>query len=151
MDTRYLTVSHRCSVQRFFLFNKNFPMLQVVASGARHSPNRQSKIPIIQGELAPTKNIKADGSIEINTKLPMILITAHMETFGLVNVSSQSHLRGQWFFIPPMFLYFCSINYQAWMYPCSCHSFRRSVKSTVVQQRLQNIVLCSCYPNLAHY
>lgn len=56
-------------------------------SGASHVANKQSKIPIIQGELAPLKNIKADGNVEINTKLPLILITAHMETFGLVNVS----------------------------------------------------------------
>lgn len=58
---------------------------QVVVSGASHVANKQSKIPIIQGELAPTKNVKADGNVEINTKLPLIIITAHLETFGLVN------------------------------------------------------------------
>lgn len=62
-------------------------ILQVVVSGASHVANKQSKIPIIQGELAPTKNVKADGNVEINTKLPLIIITAHLETFGLVNVS----------------------------------------------------------------
>lgn len=71
-------------IKRFYT---ELSSLQVVVSGASHAASKQSKIPIIQGELAPTKNVKADGNIEINTKLPLILITAHMETFGLVNVS----------------------------------------------------------------
>lgn len=57
---------------------------QVVVSGASHSANKQSKIPIIQGELAPTKNLKA-AEIEVNNKLPLIIITSHLNTFGLYN------------------------------------------------------------------
>uniref|UniRef100_A0A1L8E295 Nicalin n=1 Tax=Nyssomyia neivai TaxID=330878 RepID=A0A1L8E295_9DIPT len=64
---------------------------QTVVSGASHAPNKQSKIPIIQGELAPTAGMhKAAGdanrnTIEINPKLPLIIITAHLDTFGLLN------------------------------------------------------------------
>ncbi|XP_055852023.1 BOS complex subunit NCLN isoform X1 [Episyrphus balteatus] len=57
---------------------------QIVVSGASHAASKQSKIPIIQGELAPTKNMKA-AEIEVNTKLPLIIITSHLNTFGLYN------------------------------------------------------------------
>ncbi|XP_055904279.1 BOS complex subunit ncln [Eupeodes corollae] len=57
---------------------------QIVVSGASHAANKQSKIPIIQGELAPTKNIKS-AEIEVNTKLPLIIVTSHLNTFGLYN------------------------------------------------------------------
>lgn len=61
-------------------------------TGANHVANKQSKIPIIQGELAPLKNLKnvdVNGNInvEANSKLPLIIITAHMDTFGLIHVS----------------------------------------------------------------
>ncbi|KAJ6636116.1 Nicalin-1 [Pseudolycoriella hygida] len=57
---------------------------QIVVSGASHSVNKQSKIPIIQGELAPVKNMK-EGSVEKNTKLPLLIVTAHFDNFGLIN------------------------------------------------------------------
>lgn len=58
---------------------------QIVVSGTSHNPNKQSKIPIIQGELTPTKHTSkaADGE----SKLPLIILTAHLDTFGLVNGS----------------------------------------------------------------
>ncbi|XP_059608640.1 BOS complex subunit NCLN [Phlebotomus argentipes] len=65
---------------------------QIVVSGASHTANKQSKIPIIQGELAPAAAMhKAPGdstrgnTVEINPKLPLIIITAHLDTFGLLN------------------------------------------------------------------
>lgn len=64
---------------------------QIVVSGASHSADKQSKIPIIQGELAPaTAMHKAPGdasrnTVEINPKLPLIIVTAHLDTFGLLN------------------------------------------------------------------
>lgn len=57
---------------------------QVVISGANHNPNKQSKIPIIQGELAPFKNTKV-GDVDVNSKLPLIILVAHLNTFGLYN------------------------------------------------------------------
>lgn len=57
-------------------------------SGAHHSPNKQSKIPIVQGELFPilqAKGPSSDASLA-NSKLPMIIITAHIDNFGLLNV-----------------------------------------------------------------
>lgn len=64
---------------------------QIVVSGATHAANKQSKLPIIHGELAPVRNLKNGGdaiaNTEINNKLPLIIVTAHMDTFGLVNVS----------------------------------------------------------------
>ena len=62
---------------------------QVSVSGSSHSINKQSKIPIIQGELAPMKAtnpklIKLND--ENSNKLPVIVLTAHLDTFGLYNV-----------------------------------------------------------------
>ncbi|KAL1403352.1 hypothetical protein pipiens_005701 [Culex pipiens pipiens] len=56
---------------------------QIVVSGTSHNPNKQSKIPIIQGELTPSGagKLKTDG----DGKLPLIILTAHLDTFGLVN------------------------------------------------------------------
>lgn len=63
---------------------------QVFVSGATHAANKQSKIPIIQGELAPIKNYKNASDISGNTeainKLPLIIISAHINTFGLIDV-----------------------------------------------------------------
>lgn len=53
---------------------------QIVVSGTSHNANKQSKIPIIQGELTPSNKHK-DG----DSKLPLIILTAHLDTFGLVN------------------------------------------------------------------
>ncbi|XP_050089617.1 nicalin-1 [Anopheles aquasalis] len=60
---------------------------QIAISGASHALNKQSKIPIIQGELAPSKPGK---SIDADSKLPLIIVTAHLDTFGLTN-SRQSN------------------------------------------------------------
>lgn len=66
---------------------------QAVISGSTHTPNKQSKIPIIQGELAPMKaggghnsNNKDQNSVDSSNKIPLIILTAHLDTFGLVNV-----------------------------------------------------------------
>ena len=59
---------------------------QIVVSGASHSPNKQSKIPIIQGDLAPVKQ-HGKATTDSDSKLPLIILTAHLETFGLINVS----------------------------------------------------------------
>lgn len=56
---------------------------QIVVSGASHALNKQSKIPIIQGELTPTKHAPKTGDGE--SKLPLIILTAHLDTFGMVN------------------------------------------------------------------
>ncbi|XP_052865227.1 nicalin-1 [Anopheles cruzii] len=55
---------------------------QIAVSGASHAINKQSKIPIIQGELAPNKPGK---SHDADGKLPLIIVTAHFDTFGLTN------------------------------------------------------------------
>lgn len=66
---------------------------QLVISGAHHSANKQSKIPIIQGELFPILKVPANAGqanpqeTAPNTKLPLIILTAHLDTFGLINVS----------------------------------------------------------------
>lgn len=56
-------------------------------SGAYHTHNKQSKIPIVQGELFPilkAKTANAD-TLSANSQLPLIVITAHINTFGLTN------------------------------------------------------------------
>lgn len=69
---------------------------QVSVSGTHHAANKQSKIPIVQGELFPVLKLKsANGAIgggtgtgtDINSinKLPLIVVTAHLDNFGLVN------------------------------------------------------------------
>lgn len=59
---------------------------QITVTGASHANNKNSKIPIIQGELAPTKVPKyADGSADPNYKLPLVIITANLNTFGIYN------------------------------------------------------------------
>lgn len=60
---------------------------QIVVTGATHVANKQSKLPIIHGELAPLRSSKnGDANTEINNKLPLIIVTAHMDTFGLIHV-----------------------------------------------------------------
>lgn len=67
---------------------------QITVTGAVHTANKQSRIPIIQGELAPLKLSNANGKageaggVELNSKLPLIIVTAHLDTFGLTSVSS---------------------------------------------------------------
>lgn len=58
---------------------------QVVVSGASHAANKQSKINIIQGELAPASlRLKTEDSAA-SGKLPTIIITAQLQTLGLIN------------------------------------------------------------------
>lgn len=54
---------------------------QISVSGASHAANKQSKIPIIQGELVKPVSKASDA----DAKLPLILIVAHLDTFGLIN------------------------------------------------------------------
>lgn len=63
---------------------------QVTVTGAHHNPNKQSKIPIIQGELVPALNKKNAGSATTPdardySKLPLIIVAAHLDNFGIVN------------------------------------------------------------------
>lgn len=66
---------------------------QITVTGAVHTANKQSRILIIQGELAPLKLSNANGKAgeaggaELNSKLPLIIVTAHLDTFGLTSVS----------------------------------------------------------------
>lgn len=53
-------------------------------SGTYHTPNKQSKIPIVQGELFPILKAKT-ANADASTQLPLIVITAHIDTFGLTN------------------------------------------------------------------
>lgn len=59
---------------------------QIIVTGATHGNNKNSKIPIIQGELAPNKVTKfADGASDSNNKLPLLVIVANLNTFALYN------------------------------------------------------------------
>lgn len=58
---------------------------QVVVSGASHAPKKDPKIPVIQGELIPFKQT-TKASEEGQQKLPVIIITAQLKTFGITNV-----------------------------------------------------------------
>lgn len=63
---------------------------QITVSGATHVASKVSKIPIIQGELVPFKqSSKTEQSQQqqiSSSKLPLIIITSHLKTFGLTNV-----------------------------------------------------------------
>ena len=56
---------------------------QVSVTGPSHAAKKDSKIPIIQGELIPFKPVKTseDGP----SKLPVIIITTQLKTFGITN------------------------------------------------------------------
>lgn len=56
---------------------------QIIVTGASHANNKNSKISIVQGELAPTKINKANE--DLNSKLPLIIVASHLNTFGLYN------------------------------------------------------------------
>lgn len=58
---------------------------QVATTGVSHNPNKQSKIPIIQGELFPVVKAKSPSDAAANAKLPLIIVTAHLDTFGIVS------------------------------------------------------------------
>lgn len=57
---------------------------QIVVSGS-HSARKDSKIPIIQGELIPFKSSSSDG---VQTKLPVIIISAQIKPFGVSSGST---------------------------------------------------------------
>lgn len=63
---------------------------QIVVSGASHAPKKDSKIPVIQGELIPFKQVTKteDGQ---PAKLPVIVITAHLKTFGVTNIQPPNY------------------------------------------------------------
>uniref|UniRef100_U5EYI1 Nicalin n=1 Tax=Corethrella appendiculata TaxID=1370023 RepID=U5EYI1_9DIPT len=61
---------------------------QVVVTGATHTPNKQTKIPIIQGELISNKiqqQQHTKSSQDGDSKTSLIILTAHLDTFGLLN------------------------------------------------------------------
>ncbi|XP_075166298.1 BOS complex subunit NCLN isoform X2 [Haematobia irritans] len=57
---------------------------QIIVTGASHANNKNSKISVVQGELAPTKLSKANEE-HVNSKLPLIIVAGHLNTFGLYN------------------------------------------------------------------
>lgn len=60
---------------------------QVIVSGASHLASKTSRIPIIQGELSATTKLlkQVENGGESNSKLPLIIIASHLNTFGLYN------------------------------------------------------------------
>lgn len=64
--------------------------VNVVVSGASHSPKKESKIPIIQGELIPFKQTakSEDGQ---QSKLPVIIITTQLKTFGITHIQPPNY------------------------------------------------------------
>jgi hypothetical protein len=57
---------------------------QVVVTGS-HSAKKDSRIPIIQGELIPFKqSVQAEGQQQ-QTKLPVIVISTQLKPFGIIN------------------------------------------------------------------
>lgn len=61
-------------------------IVKVHVSGTHHSPNKQSKIPIVQGELYPMLQAKHPAGESATSKLPTIIITTHIDNFGLIDV-----------------------------------------------------------------
>jgi hypothetical protein len=63
---------------------------QIVVTGASHAPKKDSKIPVIQGELVPFKQVTKteDGQ---PSKLPVIVITTHLKTFGVTNIQPPNY------------------------------------------------------------
>lgn len=74
---------------------------QIVVTGAVHTPNKQSRIPILQGELSPVRPVPTSGGEQPSSaaaaasssggKLPLIVVTAHLDTFGLTSVSPRTY------------------------------------------------------------
>ncbi|KAM7341297.1 BOS complex subunit NCLN [Cochliomyia hominivorax] len=59
---------------------------QTVVTEASHESNKNTKIPIIQGELSPTKLTKfTNATAEPIIKLQTIIVAAHLNTFGIYN------------------------------------------------------------------
>jgi hypothetical protein len=54
---------------------------QIMVAGASNSPRKDSKIPVIQGELLPFKSTSEAQP----TKLPAIIVTTQLKTFGITN------------------------------------------------------------------
>lgn len=62
----------------------------VTVDGQNSAANKNSKIPVIQGEFVPNQFVSKhiDNSGDGNS-LPLILITASLKTFGIINVSAK--------------------------------------------------------------
>ncbi|XP_073846118.1 BOS complex subunit NCLN isoform X2 [Musca autumnalis] len=59
---------------------------QIIVTGASHANNKNSKIPIVQGELAPAAKLnKVNNNEDLNSKLPLIIVAGHLNTFGIYN------------------------------------------------------------------
>lgn len=115
MVIKYVFFSIICYLRRFLskvrIFISIFLCFQVVVTGASHTPNKQSRIPIIQGELIPVVksfNNKHGGTAQqqsiptdsaLYAKLPLIIVTANIDTFGLIHVSILGLFTtvGRWF------------------------------------------------------
>lgn len=59
---------------------------QVVVTGSSNLPKKDSKIPVIQGELIPFKPT-SKASDEGQQKLPVIIITTQLKTFGITHIT----------------------------------------------------------------
>lgn len=63
----------------------------VTVDGQNNIANKNSKIPVIQGELLPTHfGLKHINNKDDSTSSPLILITATLKTFGIINVSKKA-------------------------------------------------------------
>lgn len=61
---------------------------QIVVSGASHAPKKDSRIPVIQGELIP---FKPKSEAAQSGKLPVIVITTQLKTFGITHISPTNY------------------------------------------------------------
>ena len=68
------------------MFNKiSANLYNVVVTGASHSPKKESKIPVIQGELIPFKHSTKPEEVQQN-KLPVIIVTTQLKAFGITHL-----------------------------------------------------------------
>lgn len=64
-------------------------LYQVIVSGNSHSPKKESRIPVIQGELIPFKQTSKPS--EDNQQIPVIIITTQLKTFGITHFSPPNY------------------------------------------------------------
>lgn len=64
---------------------------QIVVSGTSNAPKKDSKIPIIQGELIPFKPNSPKSDTTQTGKLPVIIITTQLKTFGIAHISPTNY------------------------------------------------------------
>lgn len=55
-----------------------------MVTGASHAAKKPSKLPIIQGELAPIRSSKVIESSPSDSGLPLIVIATSINSFGLI-------------------------------------------------------------------